>query len=221
MDILCPNCGHHKTKRAALVYGSGTTEHRFSAFAASLSLPQMLAAFTLLAGLWWVILPAMFIGGGITAFAGRGRSATLIASANKPPRKIPSWLIYLGGATTALFLPLIVVGLFEIPLNAGVWYVVIMALSAILSVTLARAMLKYNNTTWGEHEAIWQRTFMCNRCGTRFIKSEFDPVGVNVVRSDGGHGNLLPDRFEENEVAVARGKARTDDKDLRKRKSSR
>lgn len=222
MDITCPNCGHDGTVRAALAYGDGTSEHRFFAFAGNLSLAQMFGGVLLVLALWWLVLPLLFFGGGVTAILGKGRSTTLIASANRPPGRISPWIIYLGGATTILFLPMLLAseGIVR-PLGAyGQWmYLVAPIASIALVIHLGRKMLQYNRTTWPEQEAIWQRTFMCKRCGTRFIKSDFDPVGVNVVRSDRPHQDgLLPNRFEDDEVAAARRKARTDDGMLRKRR---
>lgn len=75
------------------------------------------------------------------------------------------------------------------------------------------AGVRYNRAVWPLREAAWQRTFLCKRCGGTFLVPDFDPYGVNRIRSDKagqGKGQFLPHAATEAERTRIRGKAHAD-----------
>lgn len=110
---------------------------------------------------------------------------------------------------------------FELRTTAEILPLVI-TVPAVPMVLLAAAFMvmgvRYNRKVWPYREASWQRTFLCKRCGGTFVEPDFDPYGVNKVRSDKagkGKGEFLPHNETEAEREAVHGKAEQDARYMR------
>ena len=246
MDITCPLCESKKTQRLALTYAKGvsTTSSTSVGVGASSGFLTVLGFVFLPIT---IALGALgFARLGIFAFKTRGQTKTGLAAETEPPKKW-SWgtvvlmamaytvVVAVGAlwtasrgipfAAEALHIPakLVKVTTFAAaPFAIQVFLVVLGVFwSVILLGGLAlgfRGAWYFNTKVWARREAGWQRSFLCKRCGGNFLVPDYDPIGVNVVRSDRlGTGEYLPRAETPEQRAAVSAKGASDDIDLRKK----
>ncbi len=235
MEISCPLCESHKTQRLALTYAKGVSHSESTTVGAGASISPL----TILGFVFFPIAIAIGALGfmGLGLFYARTRTTTItgLAAESAPPKRL-KWgnvvlmaLAYIIGMTIAcgyllrevdhaLIVPsaphakaqaitLLVVG-------AIVWLVLLLG-GLWLGIKGARY---FNDVVWARREAGWQRTFLCKRCGGNFLVPDYDPIGVNVVRSDRmGTGEYLPRAETREQRAAVSAKAQSDHQTLRKK----
>ncbi len=97
---------------------------------------------------------------------------------------------------------------------------VLIILSPVVFVAFLVVGYYYNTHVWSPREAAWQRSFMCQRCGTIFIDPDFPLNSVTMVRSDKIGKGYLP-RFETPDIVTRVRNRHREDFDLRKKRKSR
>lgn len=244
MEIICPLCESKKTQRLALTYAKGvsTTSSTSAGLGASSGLLTVLGVLFL--PLTIALAALGFARIGIFGFKTRGQTKTGLAAETEPPKKM-AWgnvvlmalaytlvIVGIGSWTYARGIRVFVHALHlhvssnvtftTAPFAAQAFLVLMVTLwSAILLGGLAlgfRGAWHFNTKTWARREAGWQRTFLCKRCGGNFLAPDYDPIGVNVVRSDRlGTGEYLPRAETPEQRAAVSAKAASDDIDLRKK----
>ncbi|AOU98275.1 hypothetical protein BI364_10160 [Acidihalobacter yilgarnensis] len=243
MDFECPNCHSQQAKRLALTWASGLSKTKTKSVGAGAALFFNHMPWSLVAMVFkWVVIPftlafsfpAVFVHAGYSW----GTSQSVLSAATRPPWRFR----VLRSLVQAVFFTLIVGWVFEVfgfwasahalvslfhinPQHAShaeqqrILYAAIgIPASVIASIVIAAFVLgiRYNLKVWPKREAVWQRTFSCQRCGTLYVVPEFTPAGENVVRSDRAEkGGLLPRSPERKSEAEALADA--DNAVLRKR----
>ncbi|TXF11578.1 hypothetical protein [Pelomicrobium methylotrophicum] len=165
-----------------------------------------------------------FFGLGLNLARSWGTSRTVLAAETRPPWRFPivkATLYGVGFVFVGIFFLLMAHDLVPQlkPLNLNLY----MNSGLVLLICIAAAVILlghvYNERVWKPKEAVWQRSFLCRRCGAVFAVPEFDPVGENPVRSDkAGKGGLLPLSGAPETRQAARAKAESDDILLRKKR---
>lgn len=237
LDIDCPLCGSRHAERAALVWAKGLSRSRSSTLGAGglLALPFQVilggaSPFSL--AMMPILLPALllksFFGFGLFAARSWGESQTVLSAEARPPFRFPIWKAVLMAPFAALTLTAVCLlvamalsaayGLPKSLLEAAAPLILI-ACAALCAAVVALGAA-YNRRVWPGREAVWQRSFLCKRCGANFVVPDYDPVGENAVRSDrAGRGGLLPLAGAPETRAQARAKAESDERLLRKKRT--
>lgn len=244
LDIDCPLCGSRHTERSALAWSRGLSRTQSSTLGVGgwLALPfhgLTGGASPLLVVLWPLLLLKSFLGFGLFAARSWGRTQSVYSAEAAPPYRFPALKAALLAPFAALFLFLALsfaamvaihvyleangireFGALDARLKA------LLPLLAVFSFAVCAAVMVfgvfYNNKVWPKREAVWQRSFLCKRCGANFVVPDYDPVGENAVRSDrAGRGGLLPLAGSPADREAARGKAKDDGWLLRKRRRPR
>jgi hypothetical protein len=246
MEIICPLCDSKKTQRLALTYAKGVSTTSSTSVGVGAS-SGLLAVLGLVFLPFTIALGALgFARIGVFGFKTRGQTKTGLAAETEPPKKM-SWVnvvLMATAYTIAIIVAALWTGKYAIPLAAHAFLIPTKTLDdtsftnapfaiqafivvfggiwlAILLGGLAlgfRGAWHFNTKTWARREAGWQRTFLCKRCGGNFLAPDYDPIGVNVVRSDRlGTGEYLPRAETPEQRAAVSAKAASDDVDLRKK----
>ena len=246
MEIVCPLCDSKKTQRLALTYAKGvsTTSSTSVGVGASSGLLTFLGLIFL--PLTIVLAALGFARIGVFGFKTRGQTKTGLAAETEPPKKM-AWgnvvlmaLAYtLAVAGLALWTASHIIPFaeqtFHIPapviddtpftkmpfsiqafavIYGAIWLTILLG-GLVLGF---RGAWYFNTKIWARREAGWQRSFLCKRCGGNFLVPDYDPVGVNVVRSDRmGTGEYLPRAETPEQRAAVSSKAASDDVLLRKK----
>ncbi|MHB8252131.1 MAG: hypothetical protein ACYDEV_00170 [Acidiferrobacter sp.] len=242
MEITCPLCESHKSQRLALTYAKGASKSRSK----SIFVLAGGGASPLLMGLGFILFPISapllalrFLFMGFGGMYTTTKTETLLAAESRPPKRLGRFFIFLMAfcffmVTTVVIVdnaPRIIMPIlpFFATLRHGHWHgpfrFTPLALEALVWVIVEyiglRAGLKaarhYNDVVWAQKEAAWQRSFLCKRCGAHFLVPDYDPIGVNRVRSDkAGTGEYLPRAETPEQRAAVIAKAQTDHALLRK-----
>ena len=182
MEFTCPLCHSPHATRLALVQAQGRSRSRGWSLTGGIGVILSLA-FTL------ITLPSRFFGfGAITR--NLSHTETVLARETAPPHRVPVLkMALLGWIPVYLFFGLFLTGL-EVSLAArdphfGVLLGDLIGLG-MLAFYIASIVAgnHYNRKVWPKIEAVWQRTFLCGRCGANYIVPDFDPYGQRPVRSD-------------------------------------
>lgn len=244
LDIDCPLCGSRHTERSALAWSKGLSHTRSTTLGIGglLALPfQALtgAAGPMMIALWPLFLLKSFLGFGLFAARSWGVSQSVYSAESAPPYRFPALKAALLAPFAALFLFLTLSLAAAVAIHLHLWANAIQAPGAlearlnpllpflgIGSIAICAGVVvlgvAYNRKVWPKREAVWQRSFLCKRCGASFVVPGYDPVGENAVRSDrAGRGGLLPLAGSPADREAARGKAKDDERLLRKRRRSR
>lgn len=225
MRIVCPLCGSGNAERLVLTWSRGLSRHRtktfgigsFFAFANPLNNGIVglaaLALTPLVLALWPILT---FLRLGLLAAYSWGTSQSALSYEAKPPFRFPAAKAALAAGYTFFVLPSTVVGMMHLPPARENIGVLLSALAGGAAAWLAAHLgALYNRRVWAPREALWQRSFLCKRCGANFAVPEFDPEGIQPVRSD-RKGALLPLAGDPAGREAAMAKAATDDARLRK-----
>ena len=244
MEIICPLCDSKKTQRLALTYAKGVSTTSSTSVGVGAS-SGLLAVLGLVFLPFTIALGALgFARIGVFGFKTRGQTKTGLAAETEPPKKM-AWgnvvlmalaytvvIAVIGSWTYARGIPVFAHALLlhvapnatfaTAPLALQAFVVLMVAFWTIILVgglVLGfRGAWHFNTKTWARREAGWQRTFLCKRCGANFLAADYDPIGVNVVRSDRlGTGEYLPRAETPEQRAAVSAKAASDDVDLRKK----
>lgn len=244
MDIVCPLCESKKTQRLALTYAKGASRSRSKsifAFAGGGLSPLLFGLGILLFPISAPILALRFLFMGFGGVYTTTRTETLLAAESRPSKRLGRGFIVLMAICYIIFAAWVVAIFAPIAIRPALSYFatfrhghyygqfrwVPLAMEALVLIAVEyvglRAGLRgarhYNDVVWAQKEAAWQRSFLCKRCGANFLVPEYDPVGINRVRSDkAGTGEYLPrvESLEQRDVIIA--KAQTDHEILRKRR---
>ncbi len=182
MEFTCPLCQSPHATRLALVQAKGRSRSRGWSLTGGIGVILSLA-------LTFITLPFRFFGfGAITR--NLSHTETVLARETAPPRRVPVLkMALLGWVPVYLFLSPFLAGL-EVSLAArdphfGVLLNNLVGLGMLVFyIASIVAGNYYNRKVWPKVEAVWQRTFLCGRCGANYIVPAFDPYGQRPVRSD-------------------------------------
>ncbi len=245
MDIICPLCNHNRSERLALTYARGTS-HSVSTSVGAMAGGGISPLTALLGFLFFPVTiglgAAGFVGMGVMRTW--TRTQTGLAAESAPPKQL-SWLA-ISLMTLAYIVTAPVVGMLILaweqshlyPASVShakhiTWHMVftqhtgatvtmLVSMAVLLALIIwglvlgIRGMLQRRNVDWARREAGWQRTFLCNRCGANFLVPDYDPYGVNVVRSDRmGKGEYLPRAETRRQRETVEGKAAQDNVRMR------
>ncbi|MHB8254973.1 MAG: hypothetical protein ACYDEV_15070 [Acidiferrobacter sp.] len=233
MKIDCPLCQGHRTERLALTYAKGVTHTVSNSVGVGAGggggggLMSLL--FPLFLPLSIPFFALKFLGVGVFGMRTWTRSSTLLAAESQPPKRLSYFKVFLMAVAYFLAVP-VLIGYLGIqvlqPITAhaarvpveiffGILILVAVFGGLFLGIRGARA---WNNVIWAPKEAGWQRSFLCQRCGAHFLVPDYDPIGVNVVRSDkAGTGEYLPRAETPEQRAAVIAKAQSDHRMLRKK----
>ncbi len=182
MEFTCPLCHSQHATRLALVQAKGRSRSRGWSLTGSIGVMFSLA-------LTLITLPFRFFGfGAITR--NLSHTETILARETAPPRRVPvlkmalfGWIpvyIFIGPPLTGLVMSLAA----RSPhLSVLLDNLIGLSLLAFYIASIV-AGIYYNRKVWPKIEAVWQRTFLCGRCGANYIVPDFDPYGQRPVRSD-------------------------------------
>ncbi|PZP62052.1 MAG: hypothetical protein DI596_04280 [Azospira oryzae] len=238
MRIVCPLCDSNRSERLALTWSRGLSHSTTNTVGVSLmGFLRGLNPMNILDGgifgvvtyyfrlLGLVFLPFLaFFGLGFHLARSWGTSRTVLSAETRPPWRFPvvrAALYGVGFVFIGVYLLLMAHGLvpwfrrldMNLYMNSGLVFLLCLAAAVVF---LGHV---YNERVWKPKEAVWQRSFLCRRCGAVFAVPEFDPVGENPVRSDrAGMGGLLPLAGAPETRRAARAKAQSDDRLLRKKR---
>lgn len=197
MYIDCPACGSNHTQRAALTHGTGKSYQHSHSTNVGIGMP--LAVLHLLFNplaypyLLWEMLKMLarlifiFVGFSFT----RGTSETIVARDLEPP-----W--HFSVPLACAF------GVLSTGMSWGIAYLarhylshghlfVLVTTPVALAATVLVLGTHYNEKLWKPREDLWQRTFMCRRCGTVFEVEDFDlPEGSSPLSYRHRRGKYLP-----------------------------
>ncbi|MHB8410002.1 MAG: hypothetical protein ACYDHY_18305 [Acidiferrobacterales bacterium] len=213
MDIRCPLCHSEDTKRLALVQAEGRSRTKGVTVGGGFGGGLSLAGMALSAVFFPIkVLFGVFVG------VNRSRSATDLAAETAPPRRAPAWLMATLGLIPSFWISQFIGTRFHSDfMQSVVWT----GLFFILYGGATFAAFYYNRKAFPKREASWQRTFLCQRCGANFVVAEYDPYGMNAVRSDRlGTGNALPIAEQPQARETAEAKADADARQWRERGKS-
>lgn len=140
MSLACPRCSNPNVRRLSLIFQEGTSHIQTST-----------AGVATASGGGW----------GVGTAATTGRQQTLLSLGASPPTRMT-----MGGAVAAtLFGVLLILGGISDP---GGMLVVGLLFAGIGGYRVKRAM-DYNRNVYPGLLDTWQNTFLCNRCGDRFV----------------------------------------------------
>ncbi|GBE49205.1 hypothetical protein BMS3Bbin13_00104 [bacterium BMS3Bbin13] len=182
MQFTCPLCHSHHATRLALVQAKGRSRSRGWSLTGGVGGMFSLA-------LTFISLPFRFLGfGGIAR--NLSYTETVLARETAPPHRVPVLKMALfGWIPVYIFFGLPLTGM-AISLAARDPYFGSLFNSLIgigmLAFYIASLVAGdyYNRKVWPLLEAVWQRTFLCGRCGANYIVPDYDPCGRRPVRSD-------------------------------------
>lgn len=242
MEIACPLCDSHKTQRLALTYAKGASKSRSKSlfvFAGGGTSPLLIGLSLLFFPIAVPVLALRFLFMGLGGMYTTTKTETLLATESRPPKRLGRGFIALMAFCYFFFTALVVVSFaptlitpilpYVATLRHGHYYgmfrwvplaleaLVLIAVEAIGLRVGLKGVRHFNDVVWAQKEAAWQRSFLCKRCGANFLVPEYDPAGINRIRSDqAGTGEYLPrvETSEQRETIVA--KAQTDHALLRK-----
>ena len=247
-EFECPNCHSDQAQRLALVWSAGLakTENKNVSVGVGFlrRLPWKVTAMLVpvavaLAPVAAVLVPlymllkasGSFIGGFALMGKSWGTSQSVLSAEAKPPYRFTVWrgllrgLAFLlvaalasGWASTHYLFPHFNIPTHPDDLQIALMLAVVFTPGLLITIAGVTLGVRYNLKVWPKREAVWQRTFQCERCGTHYIQADFSPAGDNVIRSDrAGKGGLMP-RFDRgDDKAVAEAMAGSDAQTLRKR----
>lgn len=240
IEFKCPSCHHSGARRLALDYASGLSHSQ--SFMAGMSMEGVvkvvknvlllssLSLLPVIGSMFFIysllqIISAFFFGVIFT------RTQSALSSELSPPKRFPVLLVTLGsfGIVSTMFW--IHLGFnHDVVTNNSTNFVnletfkynivnTLYYLSYLIVPLFFILGIYYNNTIWSSREAAWQRSFMCERCGTIYIVENFSPKSISRVRSDKvGKGNFLP-RFETpSQKSTMKTRGHNDEKTLRKKR---
>lgn len=247
VKFKCPSCNHDGARRLAIEYASGLSHAR--SFMIGLSFGEIVSVlkkYLLLTSLSLMpIVGTVFFGYGllqlISAFyAGVifTRSQTALSSELSPPKRFPVFLVTLssiGLVSTAIWYSLTyeknnvvvtngITKVSDVMHNAGIvhsnnMYSLIVLFSLLIVPTFFSLGVYYNLKIWSPREAAWQRSFLCERCGTIYVNDSFNLKSVSQVRSDkAGKGAYFPRYETDLQRDNVRGKAKFDSDTIRKKR---
>ena len=246
MDIVCPLCESKKTQRLALTYAKGVSTTSSTSVGAGASTGLWTVLGFLFFPLTIALGALGFARIGVFGFKTRGQTKTGLAAESEPPKKMAWGNVVLMALAYTVVIAIAALWTVSrgVPYAASMLHVPQQALHVttfakapfairaffILSGIFWLAILLggwalgflgawyFNTKTWARREAGWQRTFLCKRCGGNFLAPDYNPIGVNVVRSDRlGTGEYLPRAETPEQRAAVSAKAASDDIDLRKK----
>lgn len=244
MNFTCPNCHNRHVKRLALLWAEGLSKTRSNHVSVGVggvfdflkSLPYLLIGLPLI--LIWSVFAGAFSFLGTFFMIGRswGTSQTVLSEESKPPYRFRVGIAALKGLAFVLVFGFVAMVWVQsearshpafmetvawmFPFDKSFFTAVIFGLTPVLAIYAGGLWLgvHYNRHIWPKREAVWQRSFFCNRCGTVFVVPDFTPAGSNVIRSDrAGKGGLLPVAADDKARAQAESQAGRDEYLLRKR----
>jgi hypothetical protein len=150
MDLRCPKCNSNNLKKVSLACQEGTYH---------------IDARSRMRGL-------LFAGGGLGIFVGRtttrGTQQSAFSKRLNPPSK---WsylnLVLWSGAVTLIALVLYVQHVMSSPAPASSLPVKLYAVfTPVLFLLLLRVVWRHNHATYHEKYAQWNKSFVCERCGS-------------------------------------------------------
>jgi hypothetical protein len=166
------------------------------------------------------------------------RSQTALSSELAPPKRFPVLLVTLssfGLVSTAVWYSVThensnnivtkgVAKVSSVMHSAGIahsnnMYSLIILLSLLIVPIFFSLGVYYNLKIWSPREAAWQRSFLCERCGTIYVNDNFNLKSVSQVRSDkAGKGSYFPRYETDLQRKNVRGKAKFDNDTIRKKR---
>ncbi len=182
MEFTCPLCHSHHATRLALVQAKGRSRSRGWSLTGGIGVMLSLA-------LTLITLPFRFFGFGALT-RNLSHTETVLARETAPTHRVPVMKMALFGWIPVYFffgLPLTGLGASLAARDPyfGVLFDNLIGLG-ILAFYIASIAAGdyYNRKVWPKIEAVWQRTFLCGRCGANYIVPDYDPYGQRPVRSD-------------------------------------